>query len=193
MSTPIIPPDVLLDAYGAGWFPMGHEGGGIEWYSPDPRGVLPLEAFHRPARLVRTLKRGLFEIRIDTAFGATIRACADRGETWITPTILASYERLFEIGHAHSVEAWRAGMLAGGLYGVSLGGVFFGESMFHIETDASKVALCALVDRLRERGYRLLDVQWTTDHLVQFGAIDLPRREYLVQLSAALSQPCVFR
>lgn len=171
---------------------MGHEGDGIEWYSPDPRGVIPLDAFHLSSRLARTLRRGSFDVRVDTAFHATIRACADRGETWITPLIMASYERLFELGHAHSVEAWRDDVLVGGLYGVSLGGVFFGESMFHIATDASKVALCALVERLRARGYRLLDVQWTTDHLLQFGAVDVPRPDYLERLSSALAERCAF-
>lgn len=171
---------------------MGHEGGGIEWYSPDPRGTLPLETFHQPKRLARAARRRAYDVRVDTAFAATIRACAARGETWITPVIVASYEQLFDLGHAHSVETWRGDQLVGGLYGVSLGGAFFGESMFHVETDASKVALCALVDRLRTRGYRLLDVQWTTDHLLQFGAIDIPRPEYLTVLASAVSVSCRF-
>jgi leucyl/phenylalanyl-tRNA--protein transferase len=171
---------------------MGHEGDGVEWYSPDPRGIIPLDTFHLSSRLARTLRRGSFDVRVDTAFHATIRACADRGETWITPLIMASYERLFELGYAHSVETWRDDVLVGGLYGVSLGGAFFGESMFHIATDASKVALCALVERLRLRGYRLLDVQWTTDHLVQFGAVDVPRPDYLELLAGALVEGCSF-
>lgn len=171
---------------------MGHEDDGIEWYSPDPRGIIPLETFHLSSRLARTLRQRAFEVRVDTAFSATIRACANRGETWITPLIMASYEHLFDLGYAHSVEAWRDNVLVGGLYGVSLGGVFFGESMFHTATDASKVALCALVERLRTRGYRLLDVQWTTDHLVQFGAVDVPRPVYLEQLAGAVAERCVF-
>ncbi len=171
---------------------MGHEGGGIEWFSPDPRGIIPLETFRPSSRLARTLRRGVFEVRVDTAFHATIRACAARGETWITPLVMKSYEQLFELGHAHSVETWRDDVLVGGLYGVSLGGVFFGESMFHSATDASKVALCALVERLRTRAYRLLDVQWTTDHLVQFGAVDVPRPEYLERLAEALADRCDF-
>lgn len=172
---------------------MGHEGGGLEWYSPDPRGIIPLDGFHLSKRLARTVRRAPFEVRIDTAFSETMRACADRGEeTWITPTIVASYEELFARGCAHSVETWYAGQLVGGLYGVSLGCAFFGESMFHTETDASKVALVALVERLRQRGYRLLDVQWTTDHLLQFGAIDVPRSQYLELLAQALEGTCAF-
>jgi leucyl/phenylalanyl-tRNA--protein transferase len=172
---------------------MAVDGGAIRWFSPDPRGVIPLESFHVPARLARVVRRGAFEIRIDTAFAAVIRACAeaerDRDDpgTWISAEIVDSYVALHDLGFAHSVEAWRAGRLAGGLYGVALGGAFFGESMFHRETDASKIALVALVDRLRACGYVLLDTQWVTPHLEQFGAVEIPRAEYLRRLHAALA------
>ena len=187
----LIPPAILLEAYRTGWFPMG-EGEDVEWYSPDPRGVLPLGNVHVPRRLARTLRHRPFEIRVDTAFAETIRQCAARGETWITPVIVRSYERLHELGVAHSVEAWRDARLVGGLYGVALRGAFFGESMFHLETDASKAALCALVERLRTRGYRLLDVQWVTGHLEQFGAMEIPRRRYLAILEESQRHACQF-
>ncbi len=191
----MIPPEVLLAAYASGYFPMGVDGGEIHWFSPDPRGVLPLERFHVSRRLARTLRQGRFDIRIDTCFRDVIDACAaDREEgSWITEEIVVSYCRLHELGYAHSVETWQAGRLVGGLYGVSLGGAFFGESMFHHVTDASKVALCALVERLRARGYRLLDVQWVTPHLAQFGAVEVSRRRYLQLLRQALSVACRFR
>jgi leucyl/phenylalanyl-tRNA--protein transferase len=171
---------------------MAVEGGEIRWFSPDPRGILPLDTFHISTRLARVLRSGRFEVRIDTAFGDVIRACAeaerDREDpgTWISEDIIDSYVALHQAGAAHSVEAWRDGRLAGGLYGVSLRGAFFGESMFHRETDASKVALVGLVDRLRARGFELLDTQWVTPHLEQFGAIEIPRDEYLARLHAAL-------
>lgn len=192
----MIPPDVLLQAYATGWFPMGVEperGGGVEWFSPDPRGVLPLDGFHVPARLLRTIRQRRFDVRIDTAFVDVMRACASRDETWITDEIVASYATLHELGYAHSVEAWQDGRLVGGLYGVALRGAFFGESMFHDVTDASKVALHALVDRLAARGFRLLDVQWVTPHLATFGARDLPRRRYLRLLAGSLEVDCRFR
>lgn len=186
-------PELLLRAYALGWFPMGtgrrHR---IEWFSPDPRGILPLDTFHAPSRLKRTVRQQRFEVRIDTAFEAVMRACADRDETWITEDIIGSYVALPRLGFAHSVETWQAGQLVGGLYGVSLGGAFFGESMFHTATDASKVALVALVDRMRERGYTLLDTQWVTPHLEQFGGREIPRAEYLERLSAALALDCSF-
>ncbi len=164
----------------------------IEWFSPDPRGVLPLDTFHAPSRLKRTVRQQRFEVRIDTAFEAVMRACADRDETWITEDIIGSYVALHRLGFAHSVETWQAGHLVGGLYGVSLGGAFFGESMFHSATDASKVALVALVERMRERGFTLLDTQWVTPHLEQFGGREIPRAEYLERLSAALALDCSF-
>jgi leucyl/phenylalanyl-tRNA--protein transferase len=182
----VIPSDLLLRAYASGWFPMAVESGGVEWFSPDPRGILPLEEFRVPSRLQRTLRQGRFEVRIDTAFERVMRECAARDETWISEEIVVSYVALHRLGFAHSVEAWWRGSLAGGLYGVALRGAFFGESMFHQAADASKVALCALVERLRERGFALLDVQWTTPHLEQFGAREVSRRRYLGLLARAL-------
>jgi leucyl/phenylalanyl-tRNA---protein transferase len=189
----MIPSDLLVSAYAGGWFPMAAEPGEIRWYSPDPRGIIPLESFHVPARLARVLRSGRFQIEIDRSFEAVIRACAeaDRDDedagTWIDDEIVESYCALHRAGLAHSVEAWQGGRLAGGVYGVAIGGAFFGESMFHHVTDASKVALAALVDRLRMRGYRLLDVQWVTPHLERFGAIEIPRRRYLKLLEDALT------
>lgn len=188
-----IDPDLLLRAYSLGWFPMGAgRRGRIEWFSPDPRGILPLDAFHAPSRLTRVVRQARFEVRIDTAFEAVMRACAARDETWITEDILNSYAALHRLGYGHSVETWQDGALVGGLYGVAIGGAFFGESMFHSATDASKVALVALVERLRARGYALLDTQWVTPHLVQFGGTEIRRSDYLTRLSAALPRACRF-
>jgi leucyl/phenylalanyl-tRNA--protein transferase len=181
--------DLLLSAYAGGWFPMAVAPGEIRWFSPDPRGIIPLDTFHVPQRLARVVRSGRFEIRIDTDFAAVMRGCAERREpdgTWIDEEILESYLALHRAGYAHSVEAWRDGALAGGLYGVALGAAFFGESMFHRVPDASKVALAALVDRLRGRGVALLDTQWVTEHLTQFGAREIPRRRYLRLLADAL-------
>jgi leucyl/phenylalanyl-tRNA--protein transferase len=165
---------------------MGMPDGKIGWFSPDPRGILPLEGFQTPHGLCRALKRPGWEIRIDSDFSEVVRACADRESTWITVAIAASYGKLFESGHAHSLEVWHGGKLAGGLYGVALGGAFFGESMFHRVTDASKVALWHLVRILRAGGFTLLDTQWITPHLAQFGAREIPREEYLERLGEAL-------
>ena len=193
-------PGTLLAAYRSGSFPMPVDGrprfgGGrgrwvLAWWSPDPRGVLPLDGL-RVSRSLRQAARR-FEIRVDTAFEAVIDACADPGREgrWITPEIRDAYVRLHGLGWAHSVEAWTPdGDLAGGLYGVAVGGLFAGESMFHRRTDASKVALLALVRLLREGGARLLDVQWTTPHLASLGAVDIPRTEYLRRLDDALRCP----
>jgi len=189
----VLPPEILLAAYASGYFPMAVETGEIGWFSPDPRGVLPLDGFHAPRRLQRLVRQERFEIRIDTAFAEVVQACADRGDgSWINDEIVESYTELNRLGAAHSVETWRDGRLAGGLYGVALGGAFFGESMFHRETDASKVALVALADRLVARGYRLLDVQWVTPHLASFGAIEISRRTYLRRLRAAVEVRCEF-
>ena len=187
----MIETSVLIAAYAQGIFPMSlgeDQGGEIGWFSPDPRGIIPLDAFSIPRRLARVIRQKRFEIRFDSAFEAVMRACAaDRDEgTWISEEIIESYVALHERGLAHSVEAWRDGKLVGGLYGVHLGAAFFGESMFHTETDASKVALAALVERLRERGFTLLDTQWITPHLAQFGAVEIPKAEYLSRLAAAL-------
>jgi len=188
-----IRPALLLAAYRGGLFPMSlDESGEIGWFSPDPRGIIPLHAFHVPKSLERVVKQGKFEIRFDTAFSEVIAGCADRDSTWISDRIQTSYEKLFDLGYAHSVETWREGRLVGGLYGISLAGAFFGESMFSRETDASKVALVALVRHLRSRGFRLLDTQWSTPHLERFGCADLPRDEYLVLLDQALKTDTAF-
>jgi leucyl/phenylalanyl-tRNA--protein transferase len=185
----MIPPDVLLAAYASGWFPMAVEPGEIRWYSPDPRGILPLERFRASKRLSRVVRQGRFEIRIDHDFAAVIHACAERPDedgSWIDEEIVQSYCALHRHGFAHSVEAWEGGALVGGLYGVALGGAFFGESMFHRVTDASKVTLAALVERLRSGGFVLLDTQWVTEHLARFGAIEIPRQRYLALLESAM-------
>jgi leucyl/phenylalanyl-tRNA--protein transferase len=185
----VIPADLLVSAYSSGWFPMAVEPGQIRWYSPDPRGIIPLETFHAPRRLLRVMRQQRFEVRVDTDFSGVIRACAERRDdegSWIDDEILESYCALHERGIAHSIETWQGTALVGGLYGVALAGAFFGESMFHRETDASKVAMVALVERLRARGFVLLDTQWVTDHLTQFGAIEIPRRRYLRLLESAL-------
>ena len=190
--------DLLVSAYASGWFPMAVGTGDLRWFSPDPRGIIPLDAFHTSRRLTRLVRRGAFRIEINRSFGDVIRACAlaerdpeDAG-TWIDEEIIESYCALHQAGYAHSVEAWQDGKLVGGLYGVALGGAFFGESMFHVVTDASKVALVALVERLQERGFTLLDTQWTTEHLEQFGAIEIPRARYLEMLAEALARPRSF-
>lgn len=189
----MIPADLLLHAYRSGAFPMATREGEIAWFSPDPRAIIPIdERFHIPHGLQRTLRRNAFEIRINTAFDAVMQGCSERPDTWINREVLESYENLHELGHAHSVEAWQDGQLAGGLYGVTVGGAFFGESMFHRVTDASKVALVALVDRMRDRGYRLLDTQWSTPHLRTFGTAEISRSEYLRLLRAALESDCRF-
>lgn len=188
----MIPAELLLHAYRQAVFPMAMEDGEIAWFSPDPRAIIPLDTFHVPHGLKRTLKKSRFEIRISTAFEEVMRSCAQRDETWINEEIIASYVNLHRIGHAHSVEAWLDGKLAGGLYGVSIGGAFFGESMFHEVTDASKVALHALVERLRARNFTLLDTQWLTPHLVTFGATEIPRTEYQRRLGRSVDRPCHF-
>ena len=162
--------------------------GRIRWLSPDPRAIIDLDAFHIPRTLGRIVRQERFEVRHDRAFETVIRACADRPEgTWISEEIIAGYTLLHEFGFAHSVEAYRDGELVGGLYGVALRGAFFGESMFHRATDASKVALVHLVERLRAGGYRLLDVQFVTPHLRRFGTEEIPRHDYLERLAAALA------
>ncbi|CAN5418707.1 leucyl/phenylalanyl-tRNA--protein transferase [soil metagenome] len=188
----MIPTELLVSAYASGWFPMAVGESDIRWFSPDPRGIIPLDGFRIPSRLARVVRGGRFRIEVNRAFGAVMRACAssargaEEGGTWIDDEILESYEALHRLGLAHSVETWQGDALVGGLYGVSLRGAFFGESMFHTATDASKVALVALVERLRALEYRLLDIQWVTEHLSQFGAVEIPKREYLVRLDSAL-------
>jgi len=188
----MIPPELLLQGYRLGVFPMAMEDESIAWFSPDPRAIIPLEDFHVPHALRREWRRKVFEIKIDNRFGEIIRACAKRKDTWINREIIESYERLHELGYAHSVEAWSKNRLAGGLYGVAIGGAFFGESMFHRVTDASKIALVALVEHLRARKFALLDTQWLTPHLARFGAIEISRKHYLRRLRAAVELPRKF-
>ncbi len=191
-STDVIDPRLLLEAYAQGVFPMAMEDGEMGWFSPDPRGIIPIREFHVPHGLKRLLRRGAYEVRMNTAFTAVMRGCADRESTWINESILRSYVRLFELGFAHSVETWMGHRLVGGLYGVAIGGAFFGESMFSRETGASQVALHALVRRLDERGFTLLDTQWTTEHLSRFGAHEIAREDYLRRLERAIRLPCQF-
>lgn len=191
-------PEALLTAYADGAFPMTDPDGVTRWYTADPRGVLPLdERFHVPGTLRQTIRQQRFEIRVNCDFRAVMAECMRvrrRGErgSWISDELIEAYFRLHKMGHAHSVEAWQDGRLAGGLYGVSLGGAFFGESMFHHVRDASKVALVALVERLRERKFTLLDAQASTRHLRRFGCTEIPASEYLTLLDAALDRDCQF-
>jgi len=185
-------PQILLRAYAAGIFPMADDAGDPEvfWVQPEMRGVIPLDSFHVPRSLAKTVRRAPYAIRFNTAFRAVINACAETSEnrerTWINRTIRDLYCQLHEMGHAHSVEAWDDDQLVGGLYGVSLGRAFFGESMFSRKTDASKICLVHLVERLKERGFILLDTQFTTDHLKRFGAVDVPAEDYEDMLAEAL-------
>ncbi|WP_417417621.1 leucyl/phenylalanyl-tRNA--protein transferase [Hoeflea sp.] len=194
-ANPQITPDLLLRAYASGLFPMADSADDPDlfWVEPELRGVLPLDGFHVPKRLARTVRKAPFEIRYNTAFDEVVAACAEsvenRPSTWINSTITELYSSLHRLNHAHSVEAWKDGKLVGGLYGVSLRRAFFGESMFSRATDASKVCLVHLVNRLRERGFVLLDTQFTTEHLKRFGAIDVPREEYAGMLAEALEGP----
>lgn len=173
---------------------MADREGVIRWYSADPRGILPLNRFHVPRTLRGVVRGGRFEIRYNTSFEAVMTGCMEAREdgSWINRNLIEAYLRLHDMGFAHSVESWRDGVLAGGLYGVSLGGAFFGESMFHRQTDASKVALVHLVNRLRERGFELLDTQATTGHLRRFGCMEIPAEEYLSLLRQAITKPCRF-
>jgi len=185
----MIDSELLLQGYRLGVFPMAMEDDSIAWFSPDPRAIIPLENFHVPHALRRVARKKTFEIKIDNRFSDVIRACAKRNDTWINREIIESFERLHELGHAHSIEAWSQNKLAGGLYGVAIGGAFFGESMFHHVTDASKIALVALVEHLREKRFTLLDTQWTTPHLQQFGVIEISRDQYLQSLERAVELP----
>lgn len=189
----LIPKEELLGLYAAGWFPMAQPDGSIRCYSPDPRGIIPLEDFHIPHGAKKALRDPGWELRIDTEFEQVIRACAEREETWIDETIVQSYLALHHAGCAHSFEIWREGRLAGGLYGVRIGAAFFGESMFSIVPGASKVALVRLVGILRARGFLLLDTQWTTPHLERFGARSIPRRHYLKILEKAVHTEAEWR
>ncbi|MEY2564496.1 MAG: leucyl/phenylalanyl-tRNA---protein transferase [Verrucomicrobiota bacterium] len=188
----MIDPEVLLQGYRLGVFPMAMDDGEIEWFSPDPRAILPLDGFHVPHTLERVARKKSFEIRLNTSFREVMQRCAGRDETWINGEIIESYTRLHQLGDAHSVEAWQDGALAGGLYGVAIGGAFFGESMFHHVRDASKIALLALAEQLRQQRFTLLDTQWLTPHLKKFGAIEIPRSRYLHLLNTAVNLPRKF-
>jgi len=184
-------PRLLLSAYSQGIFPMADDDGEILWFAPDPRAIFDLDQFHVPKNLGKLYRQEPFELRINDAFARVIEACADRHEgTWISNEIRDAYIELHRLGFAHSVESWRDGELVGGLYGVALGGMFCGESMFHKATNASKIALVYLVERMRACGFQLLDTQFTTDHLKQFNCLEIPRDEYIDRLERALSVQC---
>lgn len=194
-----VTPEMLLHAYASGYFPMagGRDEKEVCWYSPEERGILPLDSFHIPRSLRKFIRHTPYQVTFDAAFEQVIRACADtrsdkRRDTWINDNIISLYCELANNGYAHSIECWQAGKLVGGLYGVSLGGAFFGESMFSVRDNASKVALVHLVERLCDLGYTLLDTQYINDHLLQFGAITLPKEEYMKRLTRALVvTPCL--
>lgn len=194
----IIPERTLLGAYRSGQFPMAETrtDDDVYWIDPPLRGILPLEAFHVPKRLARTIRSSRFRITVDNAFSEVMAACAmsapNRQNTWINPLIERSYANLHANGHAHSVEVWDDALLVGGLYGVSIGAAFFGESMFSRQTDASKVALVHLVERLRAGSYKLLDTQFITEHLTQFGAVEIARARYKALLAEAVDAKADF-
>jgi leucyl/phenylalanyl-tRNA--protein transferase len=177
----------LEDGYRHGIFPMGHDGErAFTWHQPDPRGIIPLDSFHVPSSLRRTLRRGGFTITVDQAFSDVVESCAARPGVWITPKLRAVYEEMHRRGKAHSLEVWVDRRLAGGIFGIHLGGAFFAESKFHRVTDMSKVALVTLLERLRAAGFTLFDVQYWTPHLAQFGAVEMPRSDYETLLGASL-------
>lgn len=176
----IIEPEFLLGAYGAGYFPMAESRSGeIGWYSPDPRAIIPLDGLKISRSLRQVLKKKIFEVKMNSSFEVVMRRCAERDDTWISEEIIRSYLELHRLGFAHSVETWKDKMLVGGLYGVTLGAAFFGESMFRRVKDSSKIALVYLVERLKTKKFRLLDTQYITPHLSRLGAIEIPRDEYL--------------
>ena len=190
---PDLSPEILLSAYAQGIFPMsdGRHASRIRWLSPDPRAILPLDSFHVPRRLARLARQKPYEITFDTSFETVVRACADiprahEKGTWINDAIQQGYQNLHMLGYAHSVECWRGGALVGGLYGVQIGGAFFGESMFSRAPNASKLALLALVDHLRARGFALLDTQFVNTHLLQFGVVEISREQYIEQLEHSI-------
>ena len=191
--------DMLLRAYAQGIFPMSESRHDprISWFDPHKRGVLPLNRFHVPRRLARTVRGGPYRVAVDTAFQQVVEGCAaprpGRWTTWINDSIIEMFTGLHDIGHAHSVECWKGSQLVGGLYGVSLGAAFFGESMFATRRDASKIALIYLVARLRHGGFRLLDTQFVTGHLERFGALEIPRGDYLRRLKTAVAMEADFQ
>lgn len=184
----------LLAAYRGGIFPWTADP--VSWWSPDPRGIFELDRFHVPKSLAKILRQKVFAVTVNKAFTEVMTGCAEcapgRQNTWVTPEFIAAYTRLHEQGHAHSVECWRDGRLAGGIYGVAIGGLFAGESMFHRESNASKVALAALAERLREKGFLVFDIQMVTAITRQLGAVQISREDYLRRLAAAIAKPCTF-
>lgn len=195
MNVKVLTPELLIRAYSMGIFPMGdsrNPGAPLRWYAPDPRCIFDLENFHIPKRLQRTYRSGKFDCRINSAWSEVMRACANRPDTWITQEIFDAYTALHNLGMAHSVEAYLDDKLVGGLYGVCIGGAFMGESMFHHATDASKVALVHLVERMRERGLILLDCQFITGHLSTFNAVEISHDQYIAKLCVAISKKCKF-
>jgi leucyl/phenylalanyl-tRNA--protein transferase len=187
-------PERLLQAYRRGIFPWYDAGDPICWWSPDPRAIFELDGLHVSRRLARTVRSQRFRVTVNRDFAGVIRGCADRPEegTWITREMMRAYERLHDLGHAHSVEVWHDGELAGGLYGVAVGGLFAGESMFTRRRDASKVALVHLLERLRRRGFQLFDIQFLTEHTARLGAVEIPRKSYMARLAQALACPARF-
>ena len=181
-------PELLLAGYTIGCFPMAddRESSSINWYAPDPRAIIPLDSFHVPKNLIKVVRKNVFEVVTNRDFVATMVACADRENTWISNQIIEAYSALHHMGYAHSIECWQNNNLVGGLYGVAIGGAFFGESMFHRVTDASKVALVHLVHRLKFKGYTLLDTQFITSHLKRFGAIEISKEHYEGELKKAI-------
>jgi len=190
--------ELLLSAYAQGIFPMSHPecDDEVYWYAPDPRAIIPLEDFHASRRLRQQVRKGIYDVRIDTAFERVMEECAAPRDvqktTWISSGLIEAYTELHRYGFAHSVEAWVGEELVGGLYGVSLGGLFAGESMFSRRPNASKICLVHLVRHMQERGFTLLDIQFMTDHLATFGAIEIPREDYERRLAVALQDECVF-
>ncbi len=194
MSNPAVTPDILLHAYASGVFPMAEHRGDdqVFWVDPQRRGVIPLDQFHISRSLARTIRANRFRVTTDRAFEQVVTSCADRPETWINATIFSLYSQLHDLGHAHSLEVWDGDDLVGGVYGVTRGAAFFGESMFSTRTDASKLALAYLVDRLRLTGFTLFDTQFLTPHLASLGAVEISRADYRKQLRRALTQSADF-
>ncbi len=188
----MIPSAILLGAYSIGYFPMAGSDNNISWYSPDPRTIIPLDGYNIPRSTRQLIRKGIFRVETDKSFEAVIRGCAGREETWINQDIVESFVELHRLGHAHSIESYDSEGLAGGLYGVALGGAFFGESMFSIRSGASKAALAFLLESLVERGFTLLDTQYITPHLRMFGAVEIPRSEYIHLLRKSIELPVQF-
>jgi len=186
-------PQLLVSAYAQGYFPMGREESSeILWYNPDPRAIIPLDNFHLSRRLAREMRKQKFRVSFDEDFGGVMRACAEREDTWITDALIQAYTKLHKSGFAHSVEVWDQDRLVGGTYGVSIGGVFFAESKFKRKDNASKMALFHLVQRLKSRGFKILEVQFLTEHLKSLGAVEIPKADYLLRLAEAIELPTDF-